>query len=600
MPHSHDENEPKRKANPRVLLRFFAMQTGHTARFAGVTAISILLAGLSLAPPWLMQVAIDEGITQGDIPRLWWATAWTFAVTLLQVALGCVSAYLICWLGETSIHRLRVRMFRHMQGLSLSFHDKHGAGEVISRVINDLNAAGELISGGLTGLVADVLTIIAIGVIMFAYNWKLALAVHAVLPVMGLLVAFLGPRMHDAWMATRETVAKITSRMNETVEGIRIIKGFAQEARALREFDEDNVANREAGVKAATAFGVFRPTVEMAQAVGICIIFGYGGTMVVRGDMAIGIAVMFVLYFSRQFEPVWRLSELFTSFQRALGGLERVFEVIDTESDVREAADADELGPAEEITFEDIQFAYGDGPKVVHGINIRARRGQSIALVGPTGAGKSTIIKLLARHYDPTGGVIRVDGRDIREATLESLRGQMAMVQQETLLFSGSIRDNIAFGKPDATGPEIDEAARMVGIHEFVAELPDGYDTDVQERGVRLSSGQRQLLCFARALLVSPRVLILDEATSSVDPRTERRIRDALHTLLKDRISFIIAHRLSTVVEADQILVMDGGTIIDRGRHAELLERCDLYRSLYERRFKEDYEESLPLEAASA
>lgn len=606
-----EKKESRPRPNPRALWRFLRMQTAYAPQFVALMLLSLVLSALGLAIPVLKQIGIDEGIGARNLPRLMQIVWLSFGVIVVQVVAGYAQAYFACWLGQAAIHGLRTRLFAHLEGLSLSFYDRFGHGEIISRMINDLDAANQLVTSGLSALLADLVTLVAISVILFAYDWRLALAVHAVLPLTILVATVMGPRMHRSWMSTRETLAQITTRLNETVHGIRVVRGFAQRPRFLREFDALNEANQEANIRAAKAFGAFLPPIEMCMTLGVAIVFGYGGWLIYRQEMRVGVALAFVMLLQRQFEPIFRLSEFFATVQRALVGLERAFEILDTPVDVADPAEPRALGPVQTVVFDEVSFSYdgrrpvGDStgdppPEVLREIFIEARRGDSIALVGPTGAGKSTIVKLLARHYDPKTGAVRVNATDIRHVALESLRGQMAIVQQETHLFSGTIRDNIRYGRPDATEDQVIEAARVANAHEFIADLPRGYDTDVQERGLRLSNGQRQLISFARAVLVSPTMLILDEATSSVDPLTEKRIRDALRVLLHDRIAFIIAHRLSTVSESSQILVIDEGRVVDRGRHSELMGRCDLYRSLYHRRFREDDTEQalVPVPAA--
>jgi len=603
-----EKKESRPRPNPRALWRFLRMQAAYAPQFVALMLLSLVLAALGLVIPVLKQIGIDEGIVARNVPRLIQVVWMSLGVIVVQVVAGYAQAYCACWLGQAAIHGLRTRLFAHLQGLSLSFYDRFGHGEIISRMINDLDAANQLVTSGLSALLADLVTLVAISVILFVYDWRLALAVHAVLPLTILVATILGPRMHRAWMSTRETLAQITTRLNETVFGIRVVKGFAQRPRFVREFDAFNEANQDANIQAAKAFGAFLPPIEMCMTLGVATVFGYGGWLIFRQEMKVGVALAFVMLLQRQFDPIFRLSEFFATVQRALVGLERVFEILDTPTDVADPVKPQALEPAEVVVFDQVSFSYdgrraeagadqGPPPEVLRDIAIEARRGESVALVGPTGAGKSTIVKLLARHYDPDAGTVRVNGADIRDVALESLRGQMAMVQQETHLFSGTIRDNIRYGRPDATEDQVIDAARIANAHEFISDLPHGYDTDVQERGLRLSNGQRQLISFARAVLASPAVLILDEATSSVDPLTEKGIRDALRVLLRDRIAFMIAHRLSTVSESSQILVIDDGRVVDRGRHSELVDRCDLYRSLYHRRFREDDTEQAPLSA---
>lgn len=590
---SDNESSLEKKARPsaKSFVRALQLLLAYWPQLLTTTALTLVLTACTLVLPMLKQVGIDEGILARDADRLTQMVLLTLAVHLVSVAAGIGQSILLNWLGQKAIHDFRRRLFDHLQELSMDFYERKEPGNIISRVINDMDAINELLSSGIMSLLADVITMVAISVILFRYSWKLALAVHFLVPVMVLLGFLFRSAIHRVFMLCRETIAAVTVYLHETVSGIRVIQSFAREPKCEQEFGERNEANQEANVSAAGVWATFFPILELVNSLGIITIFWYGGLLVLRHEITVGVAVAFVLYVNQWFDPVRRLTEMFATFQRAMVGIERVYELLDENPSVQNAPGAVAAAPFESvIEFRDLSFSYDGSTPVLKNVNLRAHFGETIALVGPTGAGKSTIIKLLTRMYDCAEGEITLDGRNLRTVTLESLRKQMGIVPQDTFLFTGTLRDNIRFGRPNATDEEVRAVARLVNAEEFIEKLPEGYDTDVHERGVKLSVGQRQLIAFARALLTNPRILILDEATSSVDHFTEARIQEAIRTLLKDRVSFVIAHRLSTIVNADKILVIDRGQVLCEGTHEELLEKCELYQQLYERRFRDGEE----------
>jgi len=574
-----------------VLLRAWEFLRPYRLHWMGGLVLTLAMSAATLAGPWLKQRGIDDGIRARDFDFLMQIVWISLALHCFNVAAGFWQGQLLTWLGQEAVHDLRVALFSHLQGLSLDFYEKQQPGRIISRAINDLDAVSDLITGGIMGAVADLITLIGVTVILFRYNAVLAGMVVALLPMLVILAYSFQGRIGEIFRRSRETIAALTSYLHESLAGIRVVKSLAREERGEREFAALNENNRRAGVAIGGIFAAFMPAAEVMNAVAICMVFWYGGSLIAKGEMQIGVVVAFVLYVSQFFEPVRRLIELFASVPRALVGFNRILEILDREPAVKDAPEAKELPPFQgEVELRGLNFSYDGRHPVLQGINLAARMGEMVALVGKTGAGKSTMVKLLTRMYDAQEGEILIDGREIRQVTQESLRRQMGMVQQETFLFAGSVKDNIRYGRPEATEEEVEAAAKMVHAHDFILRLPKGYDTDISERGVRLSGGQRQLVAYARALLRNPRILILDEATSSVDHFTEAHIQEAMKSLLKGRISFVIAHRIPTVRDADQILLLDEGRIIARGRHEELAAASPLYRALYERRFMPEAE----------
>jgi ABC-type multidrug transport system fused ATPase/permease subunit len=548
-----------------------------------LAVLSLLAATLTaLVPPYLAKVALDDGIREQDLHALTVIVALFLVAGLANLGTSAAQTYFTGWTGERILADLRNKLFRHLQGLSLGFFERNRAGVIISRLTNDVDALDQLVTDGVTTLVQNTLLLVGSAAVLFWLDWRLAVATLSVIPAMAVATAIFRIRSSRAYRAVRERLGLVTATLAEDIAGMRVVQSFTRESARRRNFEEVNAHYRAANQQTVVTNGLYFPFVDFLSAVATAVVLGYGGYLLAGGEVTVGTLFAFILYVSNFFDPVQQLSQLYNTFLAAVAALDKIMDVMDEEPEVRDRPGARELSRIDgHVELRDLRFGYGEGPEVLHGINLDVPAGTTVALVGHTGAGKSTIAKLLARFYDPREGSIAVDGTDLRDVTQESLRRQLGIVPQEGFLFAGSVRDNIAFGRPDATNEQIRAAASAVGAHEFVMRLEDGYETDVQERGTRLSLGQRQLVAFARALLADPRILILDEATSSVDIGTERKIETALRTLLAGRTAFVIAHRLSTIRGADLIVVLEHGKIVEQGSHDELLARRGLYTALY-------------------
>ena len=555
-----------------------------------VTLSCLAMCGASLAQlagPYLIKVALDTHIVNRDVGGLVRIAVLYVAIQGANWFCGYWQTYLMAWVGQRAIYQIRQELFSHLQRLSFRFFDSRPAGVIMSRVTNDVNAMEELISEGFVHIINDVVTLFGIVAVMMFMDARLALVSFVTMPVLIWAATSFRGRVRVAYDAVRAKIAQVYANLQESISGVRVTQSFVREDENARRFDQVNRDNYDANMKAVWLFSVFAPFVEMVGAVGGALVLWYGGAAILEGRITVGVLVAFSSYLGRFFQPVQDLSHVYNMLQSTMAACEKIFGIMDEVPEIRDAPGAAGLGAVEgRIEYRDVTFGYDPQVPVLEDINFTAEPGQRIALVGATGAGKSSIANLLGRFYDPQNGAILVDGRDIREATVDSLRNQMGIVLQDTFLFSGTVRDNIKYGRPEATDAEMISAATSVGAHEFILKMEQGYGTPVHERGARLSIGQRQLIAFARALLRDPRILILDEATSSVDAYTELIIQRALEKLLAGRTSIVIAHRLSTIRSADEILVLDLGRIVERGKHLDLLARRGVYLKLYEMQFK--------------
>jgi ABC-type multidrug transport system fused ATPase/permease subunit len=539
----------------------------------------------TLAPPPLIKLAIDGGIEKGDLGTLNLVVVAFVAAALVFWVASYVQTYLVGWVGQRALQDLRLQIFSHLQSLPVGFYERRQAGQLISRMTNDVQALDSLVTDSVVTLFQSSLTLIGTMVILALLDLELALLTFLIFPIMALASLAFRIASADAYARTRTAIGAITAYLQESLTGIRVVRSFSQEPRHVARFKELNERNREVNMTTVNLNAAYFPAVELLSAVATVGILLYGGAQAVNGDISLGVIVAFVAALNLFFDPIQQLSQLYTTYQAGMAALDKIFDLLDEQSDLVDAPDAIELGHLRgEIELRDVGFSYGTGDDAVwalRDLSLKIPPGQTVALVGATGAGKSTIAKLVARFYDPTTGAVLVDGHDLRRVTQGSLRRQLGVVPQEAFLFSGTIGDNIAFGRPDASLEEIRAAARAVGADGFIEALEHGYDTPVGERGTQLSAGQRQLVAFARALASDPRILILDEATSNVDLHTEGRIEEGLRRLLAGRTAVVIAHRLSTIRQAGRIVVLDGGRIVEQGTHEELLDAEGAYWRLY-------------------
>jgi ATP-binding cassette subfamily B protein len=552
-----------------------------------------LLVGVvaGLAPPYLAGRAIDDGIRAGDTDALTVIVLVFIASAVLYAAASYAQTYLVGWVGQWALRDLRERIFVHIQSMSIGFFTRRRPGVLISRLTNDVAALDQLVSDGITTLVSSTLTLVGVVVILLLLDLPLALVTFLTFPLLAIASVAFRIAAAGVYALTRVKIAEITAYLQETLSGIRVVRSFGQEGRHKERMTVLNAENRDVHMRTVYLNAAYFPSVELLSAVGTAVILLYGGYRAIEGDVAIGVLVAFVGYLQTFFDPIQQLSNLYTTYQQGMAALDKIFELLETEPEMVDAPGAIDPGRLRgEIRLEGVSFSYAEGVKAeddgavdwaLRDVDLTIPAGQTVALVGATGAGKSTLAKLVARFYDPQTGRVLIDGHDVRDLRARALRGQLGIVPQEGFLFSGTVRENIAFGRPDASEEEIRAAAAAVGAAPFLDALPEGYETQVGERGVHLSAGQRQLVAFARALLAEPSILILDEATSNVDVQTERTIERGLERLLAGRTAIVIAHRLSTIRRAGRIVVLDGGRIAESGTHDELIQASGAYAELY-------------------
>jgi ATP-binding cassette, subfamily B, multidrug efflux pump len=549
----------------------------------------VVLGALSQAGgPWLIGAAIDRFILQDDPAGLFNAMLLLLGIYVVGALATRGQVYQVGAIGQSVLASFRKRIFDRLQHLPLRYFDRRPAGDLMSRVTNDVDTLNQLFSQGISQLIGSLFSLVGILIAMLILDWNLALVSFTIIPVMVLTTLYFARRARKVFRLTRETVGDVTAGIQEHVVGVREAQAFNRAEENIARFRERNAANRDANVQAVAITSAFSPAIDVLSTLATALVVGYGGYLVFSGSLSVGILAAFLIYVQQFFRPIQLASQFYTQAQSAMAGAERIYSILDEEPEPPDPPDALRRVSLEgRISFENVTFAYEPGRPVLRGINLELEAGTTVALVGPTGAGKTTLASLVPRFYDATEGAVNVDGRDVREFARKELRTRIGMVLQEPFLFSGTVAENIGYGRPGAAREEIEAAARTVSAHGFISALPKGYDTTLGEGGGSLSQGQRQLLSFARAVLADPRILILDEATSNVDTRTEAIIQRALATLLKGRTSIVIAHRLSTVRNADVILVIQEGRIVERGTHYELLENNGLYADLYRRQFRE-------------
>ncbi len=605
-PHPHhglEERENERKMSTKEIFTRLLRYLIPYKKWIAIVIFAVVVTSVTkIASPYILgREIVSKYILRGDLRGFQTIILIFIGIQIANWIANTIRTYGLGKIGQALLFRMRGDLFSHLQELSLSFFDNSDTGDLISRVTNDTDAIGEAFTSGLVQVASDILSLFMIIIVMFSINIQLSLASLVVVPLI-IAVAFLfNSKFKMAYRMQRTKISSITSKLQESISGIREIQSFTRERDVIRDFRNVNLENFQANLQATKVWGSFFPTIQLIQALGSGIVILYGGWLAFNGMLgsigdAVGTLITFIMYVGMFFGPIFDLTNFYNTVQSALAAAERIFEILDVKPEIRESEDAIEISEIKgEIEFRNVTFGYKREKPVLHNISFRIKPKETIALVGPTGAGKSTIIKLLCRFYDPQSGQILIDGYDLKKIKLKSLRKKIGIVLQETFLFSGTIMDNIRYGKIDATEKEIIAAAKLVGAHEFIEKLPEGYNTKIGAGGTGLSAGQKQLISFARALLRDPAILILDEATSSVDPYTDLLIRRAMKVLLKNRTAIIIAHRLSTVRDSDRILVIDDGKIVEEGNHRELIRRGGLYSHLYKMQFKEPEKEAVTL-----
>jgi ATP-binding cassette subfamily B protein/subfamily B ATP-binding cassette protein MsbA len=587
---TQSEEQLDKGYDPKVALGLLQFLKPYYGQMLISLIFMIIVTAAAVSGPYFVKLAIDEGIGKNNIVALRNVCLAYLAVSLIQLGTNFLRVRIMSRVGQHVLFDVRTAMFDHLQKLSLSFYNRYSVGRVITRVINDVGTLREFVTWAVLAIVRNSLAIIGTLIAMLSLNLRLSLLTFAVLPFMVLGTILFRRAARRNYRKVRAAVSWTNSVLAENVNGVRVVQAFSRQSHNYKNFKE--YVNRyflETSIDAAKTASLFTPIVDVLGAIATALVVYIGGTAVLGQSITAGVLIAFVLYIDRLFDPIRDLSRRFDTLQSTMAGGERILELLNTPVEVQDAEDAHEMPAIRgDVQFETVSFHYSDDPTLVlDGIALDVRGGETVALVGETGAGKTTIVKLLTRFHDPTLGRVCVDGVDLRTVTQQSLRKQMGMVLQDPFLFNGSVKENILFGRLDANDEDVIAAAKAVGAHDFVLGLKNGYETSVEEGGATLSVGQRQLISFARALLADPRILILDEATSSVDTQTEQIIQRALATLLKDRTSFVIAHRLSTITNADKIVVIHDGKIVEQGRHTQLLANQGMYYELYKTGFQE-------------
>ncbi|MEE4606817.1 MAG: ABC transporter ATP-binding protein [Desulfobacteraceae bacterium] len=571
----------------QILKRLFLLLAPYWKTIIISAVLLVVRAGLELVPPLFQKSIVDEVITARDLSYLSVLIIGLIGAYALYQVVQIGDNYVRHTLGEKFILDLRIRLYAYLQKMSLSFFERTSTGELMSRVTNDLSALEHFVTHGSALTAVDLIRLVGGSIILFVLDYRLAVLVVIPIPILVLALRHYNTKIRPVYRGVRARLGNINAKLQDNLSGIQVIQAFAREDQERKRFAAESERYYHARVKGIRYWSIFFPIIRFVSAMGAVAVLAVGAVMVVRGQLTLGTLVAFLAYITSFYDPIDRLTEVDNIFQEAIAAGERIFELLDETTEVIDAPNARELPAIRgEMVFDQVTFRYGTGDRVLHGISFKMEPGQMVALVGPSGAGKTSIANLICRFYDPIQGNVTVDGHNLRDIQLASLRRQIAVVLQDSFLFNNTVAQNLLYGKPDATEDELIEAARTANAYDFITKLSEGFDTELGERGVKLSGGQKQRLALARAILADPKILILDEATSSVDAEAEYLIQQALERVLKGRTALVIAHRLSTIRNADKILVLDAGRIVEAGNHTELMERGGLYSRLYQRQME--------------
>jgi ATP-binding cassette subfamily B multidrug efflux pump len=582
-----DDEKLEQPFNKEQFIRLLGYMKPFTKQII-ITLLLMIVAAISgLLGPYFLQVAIDEYIEVANYKGLTLITLLFLGTNLINMACMKQRVYIMSLVGQKVLYRIRQDLFEHIQDLSFTFYDTRPAGKILVRIINDVNSLGDLLTNGIINVLTDFFTLIIAIIIMAYINLKLTLVTMSTVPLLMILVGVLKRRIRRRWQEVRKKNSNMNAYLHESLAGMRVTQAFVREPETRQLYNELSGDIFTTWMDAIKLNNLFWPGIELIGALGVVLVYIFGVGSLDSSTVSVGVLVAFIGYVWRIWQPINNLANFYNSLLMAMASTERIFELLDTKPDIKDEEGAYPIPDIQgEVRFENLEFYYDPEKPVLKGVDFVVKPGETIALVGPTGAGKSTIVNLISRFYDPIKGRVLIDGHDIKGVTLNSLRKQMGVMLQDSFIFSGTIMDNIRYGKLDATDEEVMNAAKVVNAHGFISEMEKGYYTEVKERGSRLSQGQKQLISFARALLADPRILILDEATSSIDTQTEILVQQGLAQLLKGRTSFVIAHRLSTIRNADRIMIVDEGTILESGNHDELIKKKGIYYNLYKAQYK--------------